>query len=686
MSGAGRAVLGVGDRLQFDGRSWAVGGLQGVRVRLVDDAGDAQVLLLAHVLASPGFELLEAGPSPARLDPVGLIDALPATVLERARQWERHVVEVQTGLPPDAPAGVRPREPYDPARHTLAQREAVKAAELTEAGQPTSAVTVKRMRLRYRSEGLWGLVDHRATRPVSSYGRVDDRVVAAVEAVMVTETGESTGTRSRLRHRVEQLLAVEHGPGVVPMPSTATFYRLAAVMDAGRHTFGEATTRRSLANRPARPFTRAVAVRPGELVQVDTSPLDVMALLDDGVTGRVELSVVLDVATRSICAAVLRPQGTKAVDAALLLAKMLVPEPMRPGWADALAMARSRIPHRRLLDLDARLEHAAARPVIVPETIITDRGAVFVSETFVRACARLGISVEPARPGTPTDKGHVERTFGSIRTLFCQHVAGYVGPNVTRRGTAAATEAVWSLPQLQELLDEWIVAGWQPRPHEGLRDPDAGGRVLSPNEMFAAAIAAAGYVTLPLTGTDYLELLPVEWRTIGDHGIQIDYRHYHSPDLGRYRHGSSGVVGKGKQWEVHYDPYDLSHVFVRDHQCGGWITATWTHLPMVGQPFADFTWRAARQIVAARGGDDTDETAVARALDDLLTRAGAGPGGDARHQRVAARTRAAARPIPSTPPADPEEPADAEEEGQDLPLAKVIPFGVFEPGDERRYR
>ncbi|WP_176733885.1 hypothetical protein [Micromonospora peucetia] len=61
-------------------------------------------------------------------------------------------MEMQTGLPPASPAGVRPREPYDPARHTLAEREAVKA---TEAGQPTSAVTVKRMRLRYRSEGLW---------------------------------------------------------------------------------------------------------------------------------------------------------------------------------------------------------------------------------------------------------------------------------------------------------------------------------------------------------------------------------------------------------------------------------------------------------------------------------------------------------------------------------------------------
>ena len=30
------------------------------------------------------------------------------------------------------------------------------------------------------------------------------------------------------------------------------------------------------------------------------------------------------------------PGGTKAVDAAVLLARMLVPEPMRPGWTCAV--------------------------------------------------------------------------------------------------------------------------------------------------------------------------------------------------------------------------------------------------------------------------------------------------------------------------------------------------------------
>ena len=79
-------------------------------------------------------------------------------------------------------------------------------------------------------------------------------------------------------------------------------------------------------------------------------------LLESGMPVRADLTIAVDVATRTICAAVLRPVGTKAVDAALLLARMLVPEPMRPGWSTALRMSASRLPHARLLDVDARME------------------------------------------------------------------------------------------------------------------------------------------------------------------------------------------------------------------------------------------------------------------------------------------------------------------------------------------
>ncbi|MCA2226357.1 hypothetical protein [Nonomuraea aurantiaca] len=49
----------------------------------------------------------------------------------------------------------------------------------------------------------------------------------------------------------------------------------------------------------------------------------------------------------------------------------------------------------------------------------------------------------------------------------------------------------------------------------------------------------------------------------------------------------------------------------------GWVTASWTHLPMISAPFADFTWRHARRLATQAGRDDTNETEVARVLDEL---------------------------------------------------------------------
>ncbi len=192
-----------------------------------------------------------------------------------------------------------------------------------------------------------------------------------------------------------------------------------------------------------------------------------------------------------------------------------------------------------------------------------DRGAVFISETFLTACARLGISLQPAHPHTPTDKGVVERTFSSINTLFCQHVAGYTGRDTTRRGRDVAGQAVWSLAQLQDLFDQWVLAGWQTRPHDGLRHPELPRSALSPNEMYAAQIAAAGYLPLALSGSDYLELLPVAWRTITAAGIRIGSLTYDCAELNPYRgQPSAHRVRRGK-WPVHHDPYDLGQVWVR---------------------------------------------------------------------------------------------------------------------------
>ncbi|MFF1476741.1 hypothetical protein ACFVYD_04025 [Streptomyces sp. NPDC058301] len=44
--------------------------------------------------------------------------------------------------------------------------------------------------------------------------------------------------------------------------------------------------------------------------------------------------------------------------------------------------------------------------------------------------------------------------------------------------------------EIQEFLDEWLVAKWQNRRHDGLRDPGSPGRTFTPNEKYASLIMA----------------------------------------------------------------------------------------------------------------------------------------------------------------------------------------------------
>jgi hypothetical protein len=443
------------------------------------------------------------------------MEILPDGAADQALWWERHIIEVIAGVPPDAPAGTGPRPGYDPQARTLRQRELAKAGELAEAGRPVPLSTLQRLRPAYEKRGAWGLVDHRAApRPGA---RTDKRVIEAIAKAVSEETDESTGTVDRLRRRVEKILEGDGADPAAVMPARATFYRLAARADSGKHTFGSARSRRSQAKTPEGPYGTVTAARPGEWTQIDSTPLDVRVVLDNGMTDRAELTWIIDIATRTIPAAVLRTSA-KAVDAALLLARSMTPEPMRPGWPDALRMSRSVMPHRRLADIDRRLADAAARPVIVPETIACDHGSVYMSQAFRGACRAMGISLQPSHEGSPWEKGTVETSFSAVGTLFAQYVAGYTGSSVEHRGKDPDGDAAWSMAELQDLLDEWIVTTWNNRPHAGLSHPLMPGRELTPNEMYAALVETAGYVPVPLAASDYVELLPVTWRKVNAYG------------------------------------------------------------------------------------------------------------------------------------------------------------------------
>jgi putative transposase len=647
-------------------------------------------MALSQLLCDPALELVSGSRPP--LCSEEMLAGIPEAAVERARWWEQHILEILTGRPPGAKPGTRPRPEYDPVKHSLRQRELAKLDELRATGHDVSRNTLQRRRFAYERDGLLGVVDGRHNRRRPVFGRVDERVVAAMQVAIEGETDLSTGTVQRLQRRVAKDLIATYGADDAPaMPSQPTFYRLVKRLAEGRHTFGSARTRRSLSKQPDGPFGSIMVIRPGEWVEIDSTPMDVRVILDDGLVDRVELTGMVDCATRSVPAAVLRPT-TKAVDASLLLARALTPEPMRPGWADALRMCRSVLPHRSLTSVDQRLVDAAARPVIAPETVVCDHGKAYLSQTFRQACCTLGINLQPAHPDTPTDKPKIERTLQSVGTLFAQYVAGYVGSSVERRGKNAERDAVWSMVELQALLDEWIIAVWQNRPHDGLRDPLTPGQAMTPNEKYAALVEVAGYVPVPLSADDYIELLPVQWRTINRYGIRINHRIYDAKALNPYRRQHSGVDARNGQWEVHYDPYDVSRIWIRNHHDDGWITATWTHLKTTPVPFGETLWRHARAVADRNGPQKAQEAEIAAIADDLLDRAAAGPQERTKaERRLTGRTIAASAdrdwPTVSQPDREPPGTKDPVENGQmssdsGEDVADVIPLPVFDARKE----
>ena len=173
------AVLRPGDRVRYDGvRSCRRGGRD---VGTAAQRRPAPLVVLASPDGRPEFAVTGGGPMP-EVEPSGLLESLPEGVLGKARELERHVVEVQTGLLPDAAPGSGAAGGLRPGRPDAGARDRAKAAELgVTCGHAVAAGTLC-------PAGPVGPGGSAGGPASAATGRADARLVAVIRDLVAAET------------------------------------------------------------------------------------------------------------------------------------------------------------------------------------------------------------------------------------------------------------------------------------------------------------------------------------------------------------------------------------------------------------------------------------------------------------------------------------------------------------------
>jgi hypothetical protein len=224
----------------------------------------------------------------------------------------------------------------------------------------------------------------------------DPRWLDMARKVLADQVNASTPTMDLVLAQVAAKLDAEFGAGNVPVPGPTRALEILREITKGSSAFGGARAKREIDGRPAAPYGKLRALRPGEYLLLDTNRLDVYAM--DPLSLRwvqAELTIAMDLYDRGIAGLRLTPVSTKAVDVAAVLFKAVrsLPEPAA-GWVSLQPPYRG-MPGAVVIDA-GKLAGADGEPLLpsVPaeETIIAAETGVPV-EALAAAARNAGIRV-----------------------------------------------------------------------------------------------------------------------------------------------------------------------------------------------------------------------------------------------------------------------------------------------------
>lgn len=575
-----RTIL-IGQTIELIDGLYKLVGYEGVVYRLRNELSDEVVVLHQSELfrlMAPGERLdaieeePEDGPKkkPTVLAPLAeALDHLDADTLALIPHLQELVDETSA-----VGGDLRPK--YDP-RLSMKGRLECKMKELDDLGMPMPYRTLQRRLQRYSDGGVVALGDKRTHgRKEEKFTRADEKVITALRRVLKSYAGRSKTSYAVIRADLKLDLADEYPhPNDRPaLPSTSSIERYVKMLSGNQDPTTSAQLRNTAALVPKHTFRKREVTAPGDECQMDTTWFDAFVRMPDGSTIRPHLTTLMDKRTRSIIGFNFTDGAPVAEDHAWLIARTLVPHSLRPWSAQYAELGLPQMPWAKFVE-GADHFYDTYRPYIFPRRILVDNGQDYRAIVVLAACTRYGMHMTETPPRTPTGKPHVERHFGTIKTMFTRHLPGYVGGSVAERGAKAEEEDILELRTVIELFDRWVAIIWQNREHEGLTDPLEPTFAHSPNTMYAASIEYTGQFMLPLGEEDYIALMPRTDRTVQVDGISFRGRTYDSPYLAPMRL-QKDADGHSIKVAVHYDRHDPSQVWVLSETDGQWITCGWT--------------------------------------------------------------------------------------------------------------
>ena len=630
----GTVRLGVGTCVYMRGIKVDIVELTGNRVVLRDGSGHFCTASVAEVTQDLQQQTQAVDPEPMKADS-----------LDNPEVSEKlaHVREIETGYKSGSPLMVEPGEPrpeYLTSKSRVSRCQA-KAVELGIAKR-----TVQRWVKLFRESGAAGLVDERTTLQFETFAGIDPRWLDVARQIIDEHELESTPTKQLVLDRIRARLDREHGDGVVQCPRRSKAYRALSELNRGTNAFtGSAKGKRSIANKPTATFSGLKATSPMQYVLFDTTPLDVFAM--DPITMSwvgIEMTIAIDLYSRCIVGLRMSPRSTKAIDVARVLHNILEPTQFPRDWPPTARWPYGGIPAAVVFD-PTRVTTAGTPSY--PDTVIVDHGRQYVSQHFMAACERLGISIQPARPYTPTDKAVVERFFRTLRQGLIEALPGYKGPDVFSRGERPEQDAFFFMDELEEIVREWIATVYHLRPHSSLVDPHVPGMNLSPAQMFDHGISRCGFLEVPADPNLAKQLLRVEWRNVHHYGAEIGGLRYSGEIVHKLSNNASPYRGAHPgQWPFYVNDDDRSHIYFYDRHGGAWHQLDWEHRAALEAPFSKEALEHARKLAKAEDKFVDDRIALAQLLDRWNVGLAASP----KDRRMALRQLAQTQPETTTGP------------------------------------